>query len=416
MNGEKKTDSYYNTMTGLGKITADKNVHTEIGVAEILTDEYLSQIDISEGLAGRIVSVIPEDGIRNGYTLYNDKDGKLEKELAQRGFNQAVLQAWKYARLYRGGLVVAVTPNGTLEEPLPKTNPGEIKFRVYSAARITVMESDINRDPKSPYFEDVELFRIRTKSGVEMNVHRNRCMVFKGEQAPDYNASNLELTYQYWGLSALQKAWNKIKYYGSSEQGIANAMQEFSVGKYTLENLASILAMNNKEAIDKIIVRLEAMNLSKSIMNAVLLGKNEKYERDNITFAGIPEILDRQMMSIASVTGIPVTKLFGRSAAGLNATGENDLRQYYDDVRNDQISMLKPEMNRMINYIGKSVYGGKGEYFIEDFNSLWEPTEREYSETQRIKAETYKIYMEQGVLTPEDVQRMEFPDLLEGGI
>ena len=52
MNGEKRNDSYYNTMTGLGKITADKNVHTEIGIAEILTDEYLSQIDISEGLPG----------------------------------------------------------------------------------------------------------------------------------------------------------------------------------------------------------------------------------------------------------------------------------------------------------------------------------------------------------------------------
>ena len=414
MNSEKRSDSYYNAVSGIGKRTADKTTHNTIGPIEILDDEMLSSIEINDGLPSRIVSVIPEDGMRNGYTLLNDEKGKLKEYLKEIKFDTAVTQAWKYARLFRGGIAVLITQNGKLEEPLPKTNPGEVSLRVYSAARIDVMDDDIIKDSNSPYFEDVEIFRIRSRSGEIINIHRSRCMVFKGELVPDYNIGNIELTYQYWGLSAVQKPWKKLSNLGVSEQGVANAMQEFSVGKYTLENLASILSMNNKEAIDKIIMRLEAMNLSKSIMNAVLLGKNERYDRDNITFAGIPAILDRMMLAVSSVTGIPVTKLFGRSAAGMNSTGENDLRQYYDNVKAEQYEKVKPEMDRMINYIGQFV-NGKGVYGVDEFNSLWEPTEAEKSTTEKTQAETKKIYTEMGktlidygIRTPEQVEELLF--------
>ena len=416
MNSEKRNDSYYNAVAGVGKRTADKTTHTTIGTAEILDDILLSEIEISEGLASQIVSVIPEDGMRNGYTLVNDDAGKLKAELDRMGFDSAILQAWKYSRLYRGGIAVLITQNSTLDQPLPKSNPGLMKIKAYSAARIDVMDSDIIIDSTNPYFEDVEIFRIRTRRGDLLNVHRDRCMVFKGELVPDYNTANIDLTYQYWGLSALQKSWNKIKNLGTAEQGVANAMMEFSVGKYTLANLSQILSMNNKEAVDKLITRLEAMNLSKSIMNAVLLGKDESYERDNINFAGIPDVMDRMMMSVCSGTGIPVTKLFGRSAAGLNATGDNDIRQYYDNVRAEQMSRIKPEADRLINYIGRMLNGGKGEYSIEDFNSLWEPTEKEYAETAKIKSDTYKTYMEWGVLTPDEVRALEFPDQQQAGL
>ncbi|MCK5615470.1 DUF1073 domain-containing protein, partial [Candidatus Pacearchaeota archaeon] len=359
---------------------------------------------------------IPEDGMRNGYTLLNDEKDKLKDYLKEIRFDTQVTQAWKYSRLYRGGIVALITQNGPLDEPLPKTNPGHMSLRVYSAARIDIMDSDIVKDSSSPYFEDVEVFRIRSRSGEPLNIHRDRCMVFKGELVPDYNAANIELTYQYWGLSAIQKPWDKLKNLGTAEQGIANAMQEFSVGKYTLENLASILSMNNKDAIDKIITRLEAMNLSKSIMNAVLLGKNEEYSRDNITFAGIPDVMDRMHISVSSVTGIPVTKLFGRSAAGMNATGENDLRQYYDNVGAEQNEKVKPEMNRMINSIGQGV-NGKGNYGIDEFNSLWEPTEKEKAETEKLKAEARKMYaetgkalLEAGLRTPEQVEALLFSE------
>jgi len=415
-----KNDSYYNTITGLGKSTADKTESTSVLTPYIFSDQELTDIYTGDGLGGKIVDVVPNDGTRNGWTYRNDFDEKIKNELKRLGFKSIINQAWKLARLYRGAIIAMVTENGKLELPIP-TNGGKItRLKVYSAARIqnesiqaTSMHSGIIDDPNSEYYDDFELFEIMTYSGNIIKIHRDRCAVIKGIPAPDYNASGLDIKYRYWGYSVIQRIWDKLQYYGTTEQGVANIMQEVVIGKYKLADLRTIMSMNKKEALDKIITRMEAMNLSKSILNAVLIGEGDDYSRDSVSMAGVPETIDRMMMNLSAVSEIPVTRLFGRSPAGENATGQSDERIYYDGIHSTQENKLQCEMDKIIKYVASYIYPGvnSDEFGIEKFNSLWELTEKEQAEINKIKSEMYNNYIMSGVLTAEDVQEIEFPEL-----
>lgn len=70
--------------------------------------------------------------------------------------------------------------------------------------------------------------------------------------------------------------------------------------------------------------RLDLLNLTKSATNTMILDAEEKYEKASKNISGIPELLDRFMLALSAVSGVPVSLLFGRSAAGMNATGDND--------------------------------------------------------------------------------------------
>ena len=413
MNYKKiRNDSYSNVMSGLGDDSKDKNRNLRIVAAGVLEDEQLSNIYVSDGLGTVIIDAPAEDATKNGWILLNDEDEKIAKELKRLKFKQIVTKALKYTRLYRGCIIAMVTERGKISEELPK-NPGMItELKVYSAARMDIQTTDFIDDEDSEDYDEPEVYRVRALNGTPVEIHRSRCLIFKGELIPDDTITDFELTNQYWGLSVFQRTHTRLKYYGATEQGISNLMQELGLGVYSLENLAQILAMNREDALKKIKTRLEAINASKSTINSVIIGANEKFERIDANLSNVGDVMDRFMMGLSGVSKIPVTKLFGRSAAGMNATGEGDLSNYYDMIRTIQEDM-QPELDKCIQVVGQYISGGNREnYGIDEYVSLWEPTEKEKAETDKLKAETYQIYYNMLVLGGEDIINKEFPDLL----
>jgi phage-related protein (TIGR01555 family) len=407
-----KNDGWTNLLSGLGKRGTDKTESTEFIRDYILIDEELSTLYNGEGLGAKIIDVVANDMTKAGWTINNDEEGKIKSEMKRLKATFNLNKALKYARLFRGALIVIVTERGKLEKPIP-TNPGAIKqLRVYSAARVVLTSADIIDDPNSEYFEDVEYFNIQKRDGALMTVHRSRCLWFGGELATDYN-DGLDLEYRYWGLSTFQRVWTRLKHYGSVERSIANLMMEIIIGKYTLSNLAQILSMNNDVGLKKIYDRLEVINASKSIINGVLLGEGETYERDSANLSGVAEVIDRMMINLSSVCDIPVTKLFGRSPAGMNATGESDLQMYYDSVSTKQDQILESELQKLVNIIASYAYGTKNENYNIEFNSLWEPTEKEKAETDNLQATAHGSDIDRGVITPEESREIRYPELEE---
>jgi len=411
MNYEKQ-DSYVNTFTSLGNKNRDKTTATEIDPQSVFDKTILSNIYLSEGLGTKIVDCVADDATKKGWTYLQDEEEKIEQELDRLMFSFRVSEAWKFSRLYGGAIIVMITERGKVDKPLLPTNGPIRQFRVYSLARIDMTSADIVQDENSKYFEDVEYFKIRKRDGTFLNVHRSRCIVLTGELIPDYDINNLPIENQYFGLSVFQRVWQRLSYYGATEQAIANLMQEVVIGKYTLSNLSKILSMNNKEAVDKVLTRLEVMNTAKSVINGVVLGADEKYERDNLNLGGVGEVIDRQQNNLSSVCDIPVTRLFGRSPAGMNSTGESDERAYYDKVHRDQ-ERYRYELNRAIQYVGLYVYGTSDPsvYGIDEFLSLREMTEKEDADIGKVNAETDNIYLMNGVLGADEVRQQRFPEL-----
>ena len=83
------------------------------------------------------------------------------------------------------------------------------------------------------------------------------------------------------------------------------------------------------------------------------------------------------MLDIAGAAEIPVTKLFGRSPAGMNATGESDLRNYYDTVRQWQEAVLRPVLEKLLPVMCMSAWGAVPDDLDFEFNPIRDTSDEE---------------------------------------
>ena len=162
-------------------------------------------------------------------------------------------------------------------------------------------------------------------------------------------------------------------------------------------------------SVDKIIIYL----LPDSI---AIDSDGEDYDFKTFSMAGVKDVLDSTCNMLSAVTEIPQTILFGRSPAGMNATGENDMENYYNMVENIQKQNMKKNSRTVIDLILRQ---GRLEGKIPEepkykvkFAALWSLSDTEKAnvdktkaDTEYTKAQTSQIYMDSNVLDPSEVRK-----------
>jgi hypothetical protein len=88
----------------------------------------------------------------------------------------------------------------------------------------------------------------------------------------------------------------------------------------------------------------------------------------------LPEIIDRFMQLASAFAGIPATLLFGMSPAGMNSTGESDIRLYYDRVRVQQTMQMQPAMRILDECLIRSALGNRPPGLFFNWRPLWQQT------------------------------------------
>lgn len=402
-------DGWVNLLSGLG-LKQDKTRYNQFSAGLRMPAVTLSGIYSKNGLGSRIVKVVAEDMTKNGFEVKGDSEGKVYQELDRLRWQFHIDLALRWSRLFGGALVVMdIADGGSLETPVKFAGtkmPKVTGLKVYPSPRIELQQQDIVTDENSPYFDQVEIFRVKKRFGGYFMVHESRCLVFHGEAAPDLIEDGLLVDEWYWGLSVIQMIYDDLAALGTVLQGGQALGHEFSVGKYRLTNLAQIVSENDYNALNK---RMETIQACKSVLNAVLLGNGEEYDRDTLTLSGWDTMVDRFFMVLSGVTGIPVTRLFGRSSAGMNSTGDGDLQTYYDMVKALQGTQLHPPLDRLVRYVNKSLGSPVKEDIIGvTFAPVWTPSEKDMVGMRKTQMETDKGYVEMGVLDAQVVAENRF--------
>ena len=100
-----------------------------------------------------------------------------------------------------------------------------------------------------------------------------------------------------------------------------------------------------------------------------LLSKDDSLENHAYSFSGLAEIYEQFMMDMAGAAEIPATRLFGRSPQGMNATGESDLRNYYELIAQMQERTLRPALEKLLPVLAVSCWG----CVPDDLEIIFEP-------------------------------------------
>lgn len=397
MGDVKRNDGWRNLLAGLGG-KMDKRRRTEPEPYVRRDDSSLAGAYMSDGFARNVVDMPADDMTREWLEVGDDPDGKVSEALRAVDAESKLNEALKWARLFGGSFVVLGAMDGrTLEKPLNLPSLRSLDWLyVGDRTQVSLGQCQVNRDPMSKDFGKVEVyditFRHSAGSGaadVPRKVHASRVLTFYGEPAPISGQVNLDSEVRHWGLSSLQATWDHLMDYGGVSGSVANLMYELIVNVYLVDGLAEMLAAGNEA---QVIQRMEVISMTKSMINGVLLDSREKLERNTASLAGVPEVLDRYMIALSGAARIPVTRLFGRSPAGLNATGESDLSTYYDTVRAKQKNELLKPAQYLVDVAAASLKMA-GPHQVT-FNPLKQMTPAEVASLNKDRATTLKTVVD----------------------
>lgn len=393
-------DGWQNLFSGYGT-SADPTEHSRPAQDARLSREYVESIYRSDGIGRRIVDLPAEEMVREWVTVKGNNAEKRMADCQALGVKHACNRALRWSGLYGGAASFLLIDDGVADPSLPvqeRRVKGIKDIHTYDRWQLTWNTQSINSDPSNEWFGRAETVLISPISGTPFACHRSRLLLWDGEDVPD----RIRQRNNGWGDSRLQPVFRALSRYGEGLSGTSAIMRDFILPVLKMSNLSDLIASGQEDVVRK---RLEILGLSKSMLNAMLIDANEEdYEKKASSVTGIDKLLQELKHNISACTGIPQTKLFGRSAEGMNATGEGDARNWYDSIKSEQESKLLPNLNRIVYLMDLSDGGAPDDREIVP-NPLWQPSQSEQSETQKRAMETVSIALEWGIMDTEAAQR-----------
>lgn len=420
---EERADGWQNLLTGIGT-SRDK-----VGAGLFACDGQLSFSELedlfhNDDMGARICDAVPAHCWREGYELDADGDHELSQEIEEAlndlGMADKFEEAATWGRLYGGAKVLVGADDGQdASKPLNEERIKRVDF-LQVLDRYSLFPWQFYTDPRKAKFGEPEVYRIiqpivvgaGTTQGIQFQVgaevHESRLIHFGGSRT-SIRKRRFNLG---WDDSVLQRCYQVLRAYGVQWASITHLLSDASQGVMKLKGLADMIVGGNKELLQE---RMRVVDMARSNARAILLDADtEDFARVGTPFSGIPELTDRLTQRLAAAARTPVTILMGEAPAGLNATGDSDLRNFYDEIAGIQRRTETPRVRRLAKLVCAAKQGpfsGKvPEKLNVTFNSLWQLTPLEEATRRKTIAETDAIYITNSVVTAEETGESRFGD------
>lgn len=405
-------DAYSNPIARLGFGTQDLMQATQYPLTR-MTQNYqlLTSLYRDNWIVQNIISTIPEDMIRKWYTLksnvspeYIDSLQRLERKV---GLRKSILEGMYWGRLYGGAAaIIMVKGQDDLSKPLDYDLilPGAfLGLQILDRWSGIYPEMGLVTDPSDPDFGLPAYYTIRDEESgfLVSRVHHSRVIRFIGRELP-YNEKVAE---QYWGESELESIYNDVVKRDNVSSNIAALTFRANVNYMETDSLDQMLAVNNAEAQRRFWQTLQAQSVLENNFGTRLVNKGDVMHNTQYTFTGLPEVYDRVMMDVAGAARTPVTKLFGRSPAGMNATGESDMNNYYDYIDGLRENRFRPLLEKLLPVMLLSAWGVIPDDLDVDFPPLQTPDSSEIADIAEKKTQSIMAVYQSDLIDAATAQK-----------
>lgn len=380
------TDAFQNVLARLGHGTPNLLEGTEYPLTRLTQDyQLMNSLYRSHWIVRRIIDTIPEDMTRNWITITTqmapDQIRRLDKIWRVRKVKQRTLQGLKWARLFGGaaGLIMIEGHQDELDQPLDYDfiMPGSFKgIMILDRWSGVFPSSELVDDIDDPDFGLPKYYQVTLDEGKTMNVHHSRIVRFVGRDLPYWE----RLAEVSWGASEIEVVFDELKKRDNTSWNIAQLIFLANLRVLKMGDLGELLAVGDSRAQADLYNTLQAQNWLMSNMGMYLLGKDDDFATHQYSFGGLNDIYESFMLDIAGACQMPVTKLFGRAPAGMNATGESDMENYYETVQQGQETYLAPVLDKLLPIMCMSEFGSVPDDIDYIFNPIRTPSDKDVAE------------------------------------
>ena len=407
-----REDGYVNLLNKYGT-KQDNSEAYKFEREPVIPDMQLTGLYEGNGLFSKIIDTPAEEALKHGFDL-NLKSDELN------AFVEAAT-AIKWARLYGGALIVMLIDDGRgLEEPVDWEHIRSIdELRVYERSIVqpdyaSLYQQDYggkgvgNRVSK---FGQPEYYYVSSIYG-SFKVHESRCLVFRNGVLPEQTSN---ATYLFWGMPEYVRIRRALRETVTAHTDSVKLLERSVQAIYSMKGLASLLTTDDGE--NQVLKRLQLVDTSRGLLNSIAIdSEGEQYDFKTFQFSGVKDVIDATCNMLSALTNIPQTILFGRSPAGMNATGDSDFESYYNFVEKIQRLMLKRNLRTLLDVVFRAgIASGdvaeEPDYKLE-FKPLWSLSDTEQAtvdqtkaQTALVKAQTAQAYVDMQALDPTEVRR-----------
>ena len=403
-------DAFSNPLFRLGYGSQSPLEATEYPLTR-MTDNYalLNSLYRDNWVVQNVVGIIPDDMTKKWFTLTGvppDKAVAFERAVRTAKLKDKVNEGLRWGRLYGGAAgLLLIRGQEDLSKPLdydlilPGSFAGLYILDRWSGV---TPDGEVVTDMTDPDFGLPAYYNISDgSSNLFAHVHHSRLIRFTGRELPYIE----KLAAMYWGESEIEALYNDIVKHDNVSYNMAALTFRANIDTMEVQNLDQLFSLSSGEVQRRFWNTMQAQSVMKSNFGIQLVNKGDQIKNTQYGFGGLKDVYDSMCLDLAGASRIPVTKLFGRSPAGMNATGESDLRNYYDYIDTLRESKLKPILYRLLPVIAMSVWGEVPQGLDIAFPPLWEPTAREAAEIAKAKTETVIAAFQAGLLDQSTAQK-----------
>ena len=325
-------------------------------------------------IVGRVIDSIAEDMTKSGVQI-NTNEGA--EQLQDFKVQMSRLQIWsslcdaiKWGRLYGGAIAVVQIDGQNPDTPLELDSVQQGDFKglvVYDRWQVyPVLSKLIESGPNMglPAYYDIVLGsnlndpgrepggQITSNPNAHVRVHHSRCARLGGNKIPFFQA----ITEMMWDESVLERLWDRLIEFDTATSSAGSLILRANLRTVGISSLREILAAGGT-AQQALLEQFEMMKALQTNEGLTLLDKDDTFATTAYTFSGLSDMLIQFSQQLSGSSEIPLVRLFGQSPAGLNSSGESDIRAYYDSINAKQESHLRNPIEMIIRVMWRSCFG-----------------------------------------------------------
>ena len=216
-------------------------------------------------------------------------------------------------------------------------------------------------------------------------------------------------SYNFLGIPKAQILWDYVMHFQANRDSVNRMMGKFS--QLVFKTAMTDILTGGANDLSGLMARLAIMAQNRSNDGVIAVDKDaEDVVKVETPMSGLTDVPRQSLAFVAAINRTPVVKLLGISPSGFNATGESDLRNYYDYILSQQEAVLRPALQRVLEVLQVSLFKEVDRKIGFSFCSLSEDDESAKAATQQMRINNLMALLDRDVISPEEARQILISD------
>ena len=237
-------------------------------------------------------------------------------------------------------------------------------------------------------------------------VHASRMLTFVENQPPMLLRPN----YNFLGIPQAQILWDYVVHFNKTRISAAKLLDKISL-LVVQTDMDEILS--SQTGVQDFDAKMEFLQRYRDNDSVFVCDKDsEAVTNVQTSIAGCTDIVRQSLELIACINRTPAVKLLGISPSGFNATGESDIKNYYDYIASKQ-ELYRDQIQTIINVLQLTQWGYIDPSITFTFNSLSQDDKASKAVTAQTRIGALAQLVDRQAISAEELRDLvrQDPDL-----